>query len=236
MQTEGYQRRRARVRPVLKEANKAKRLQFALEHQDWTEDDWMNVLWSDETWITGGEHGMIWITRLVNEEWAPDVLRQRELRKKGWMFWGCFSGVIKGPGIFWEKDWGTIKSETYCAHIVPIIDGWLQLNSHLPLLLQQDNAPAHTARATVQDFEERGIQPITWPPYSPDLNLIEHVWKWMKDWIAAHSTEHTTYDTLRDIVKRAWEIVLVEFLYKLLKLIRSRIQVVIDAKGGHTRY
>jgi hypothetical protein len=46
------------------------------------------------------------------------------------MFWGCFSGAAgKGPGIFWEKEWGTITSESYCQYIVPIIDGWFRLTA-----------------------------------------------------------------------------------------------------------
>jgi len=52
------------------------------------------------------------------------------------MFWGCFSGKYgKGPGIFWEKEWGTINEETYQEWIVPIIDGWIWLHLfHLSFL------------------------------------------------------------------------------------------------------
>ncbi len=28
------------------------------------------------------------------------------------MFWGCFNGSTKGPCLFWEKEWGTIKAST----------------------------------------------------------------------------------------------------------------------------
>ena len=45
------------------------------------------------------------------------------------MFWGCFAGRKKGPGIFWEKEWGTITAELYQAYIVPIVDGWMRLNA-----------------------------------------------------------------------------------------------------------
>jgi hypothetical protein len=76
------------------------------------------------------------------------------------MFWGCFSGLAgKAPGIFWEKDWGTIKSESYCQHIVPIVDGWLRTtavasNRHF---FMHDNARPHAAKATVQELIDRGI-------------------------------------------------------------------------------
>ena len=51
----------------------------------------------------------------------------KEKYKAGWMFWGCFSGGLgKGPCLFWEKEWGTITSESYTARILPLIDGELQ--------------------------------------------------------------------------------------------------------------
>ena len=39
----GYHRRISRQEPWLLEANKAKRLAFALEHINWTIDDWLKV-------------------------------------------------------------------------------------------------------------------------------------------------------------------------------------------------
>ncbi|OJD23567.1 hypothetical protein ACJ73_05075 [Blastomyces percursus] len=43
------------------------------------------------------------------------------------------------------------------------------------LKLMQDGAPGHAAADTVQDLQERGITPIDWPSYSPDLHPIETV-------------------------------------------------------------
>ena len=37
------------------------------------------------------------------------------------------------------------------------------------------NTPPHTARITKQWLAHNGIPVLDWPPYSPDLNPIEHV-------------------------------------------------------------
>lgn len=93
------------------------------------------------------------------------------------MFWGCFHGNTKGPGLFWEKDWGTIKEESYRAKILPIINGWIQIkrDEGEHLIFIQDSAPAYAAKGTIRDLKERGIIYINWPSYSPDLNLIKAV-------------------------------------------------------------
>jgi len=118
------------------------------------------------------------------------------------MFWGSFSGNRKGPAIFWEKDWGTISSETYIAHTVPMIHGWIRMNPHL--LFMQDNASSHSSAQTTQELRERGVNLIFWPAYSPDLNPIETLWNKMKDWIARnYPGKKATYDQLRRQVREA---------------------------------
>jgi hypothetical protein len=47
---------------------------------------------------------------------------------------------------------------------------------------QQDNALVHTARFTTAWFNRQGIYVLpSWPPYSPDLNPIEHCWIRLKE-------------------------------------------------------
>ncbi|KAK9711961.1 Transposase [Popillia japonica] len=45
----GLSARKARKTPLLSGTNKKKRLQWARKHQSWTEADWANVMWSDES-------------------------------------------------------------------------------------------------------------------------------------------------------------------------------------------
>jgi transposase len=85
-------------------------------------------------------------------------------------------------------------------------------------------------------MRERGIYPVFWPPFSPDLNPIETVWNKMKDYIAKHYPEKMSYDQLREAVKAAWEWFPKEELQELVQSIRDRCQAVIDAEGGHIPY
>jgi hypothetical protein len=110
----GYKRYVACSKPLLTEATKRRRLEFAQQYIIWTYEQWRLIFWSDETWIKGGHHTKVYVTRRKDEELEEDCVLEKYQKKRGWMFWGCFNGGTKGPGVFWEKDWGTIGQETYC--------------------------------------------------------------------------------------------------------------------------
>ena len=86
---EGYVRRIARRKPPLTYKNQIQRLQWAIEHEDWTEEQWFSIVWSDETWVQPGRHTKDRITRKIGEEelYHPDCIEPRYQKKIGWMFW-----------------------------------------------------------------------------------------------------------------------------------------------------
>ena len=176
------------------------------------------------------------VTRLPGEELLPECIEGKRQRQEGWMFWACFAGDVDGPFIFWEKEWGTIDSESYSARIIPIVHGWIRM--HPSLQFMQDNAPGHAAKATIQELQERGIPVIPWPAVSPDLNPIEYLWNLMKDYLSEHySSSKCTYDELRERVIQAWcTVARPEQLAYLASIMQQRCKDVIAAKGGHTKW
>ena len=190
----GFSRCVALRKPPISEKNRVLRLAFAQKHRDKGFEWWSTILWTDETWVNGGRHRKTYVTRMAGEELDPTCLIEKIQRKKGWMFWGSINGAVRGPSLFWEKEWGNINKDSYQEKIVPLVDGWIRMNPGL--VLMQDNAPGHAAKDTQDELHSCGIVPIQWPPYSPDLNPIETIWNIMKDWIAAHygSENNPTYD------------------------------------------
>ena len=81
-----------------------------------------------------------------------------------------------------------IGKESYYEHTIPVIAQYFCDNNTLigqenELLFMQDNAPGHAAKSTKELIALLGLIRINWPPYSPDLNLIETFWKYMKNYL-----------------------------------------------------
>ncbi|RFU31197.1 hypothetical protein B7463_g5132, partial [Scytalidium lignicola] len=153
-----------------------------------------------------------------------------------WMFWGCISGLYgKGSGIFWEKEWKTITAESYTEHIVSAVSEYMQ--NHPFLEFQQDGGPGHTAKYTLEAFADKGIMPVFWPPYSPDLSPIETIWNRMKDILEELDPEtHRNYLRLRSVVSSSWDSVTDAEIRDIIHTMPQRCKDVIEAKGAYTKW
>lgn len=117
------------------------------------------------------------------------------------------------------------------------------IETHDPEIVYfQDGAPCHRSRYTLANLEARNIHTVRFPPYSPDLNIIEHVWNWMKAWIqqyyytAHYDAQKINREHLRGVIWEAWNAVPNEYIQTLYDSWWNRCQAVIDAQGGPTRF
>ena len=86
----------------------------------------------------------------------------------------------------------------------------------------QENAPSYSTRATKAELSGRGINLLTWPPFSLDLNPIKHVWDLMKDYMEEkypklEGKSGEPGERLLQIVVEAWDSVFSEYLLHLIE-------------------
>jgi transposase len=132
---------------------------------------------------------------------------------------------------------------TSVSYIQALEEGLLPIWPEEGGQFQQDNAPIHTAGRTTSWLENHTISYITWPPHSPDLNPIEHVWKAMKELLHKRypnlyllSLSEVNQAYLEACLKEVWSEVPQEAIASLINSLPRRLQAVIAAKGWYTKY
>jgi len=118
-----------------------------------------------------------------SDRYHPDNLTHKYSKVPAWMFHGTIVDSKKEPGIFWEKELGNINSTKYNEYILLKVEQFFREHAEEGYIFMQDNAPSYCSYKIRTNLYLQQIPYIKFPPYSPDLNLIEHVWNWMKNWI-----------------------------------------------------
>jgi DDE superfamily endonuclease len=151
------------------------------------------------------------------------------------MVWGSMGW--NGVGMLIEVE-GKMNTDQYCQ----ILDeGMVESFEKLEMekdeqYFQQDNDPKHTSRKAQQWFEDNGIQVLSWPAQSPDLNPIEHLWDYLKHQLHKYDTSPHGVHELWDRLVEEWNEIPPEVCQNLIESMPRRIQAAIRAKGGHTKY
>jgi transposase len=83
---EGFSRRSALKKPKLTIKGADIRLQWGLEHRNWTLEQWEEILWTDESWVQPGCHKKVKVTRRPDEALHRDCIEEKVQRRIGWMF------------------------------------------------------------------------------------------------------------------------------------------------------
>ena len=108
--------------------------------------------------------------------------------------------------------------------------------NHDQIIFQQDNAPIHTSRVTIDALHELNIKVMEWPAQSPDLNPIEYYWshvaRELKRRTGLLKTKEELWDELQNILKEPN----LELCRKLIGSMPRRVIDVIKVKGGHTKW
>lgn len=105
-------------------------------------------------------------------------------------------------------------------------------------VFQQDNAPAHRARETVELLRRETPQfigPNLWPPNSPDLNPVDYkIWGVLQERV--YQTPIRDVTDLRQRLIDTWSGISQKVIDEAIDQWRNRLNACVKAKGGHFEY
>ena len=230
----GLKAYRARKKPRLTQQHRRKRFEFAMKHRHWTVADWSNVVFSDESrFQLFRNDGRPFVRRRVGEGYRDDCVCPTLKHGGGSvMVWGCMSEtgvgeIRKVTGRLCTKDYVTLLRGALPSSV-------RSLGLGNDFIFQQDNASCHSAQYTRNWMARNKVDVLEWPAQSPDLNPIEHLWD-----VLGRSLGATTFPNQEELWKclqEQWRQFPRVTTAKLVESMPRRIEAVIKARGGYTRY
>ena len=108
------------------------------------------------------------------------------------------------------------------------------LNNPAPFFFQQDSAPAHRAKKTLDFSKEKGIRfwsPVQWPPNSPDLNPMDYcIWSLVVQ--GTGEGRPSSVPALKRKVNASWRAMDAEKIRSACRSFRPRLQRCIASNGS----
>lgn len=233
----GLHARRPATAPELLRNHRVERLRFAREHQNWGIDEWKNILFTDESrFCLKSPDGRQRIYRRTGERFEQNHFSPRVSYGGGSvMVWG---GVqLDSRTDLLIVDGGAMTADRYIRqvlepHVVPFAPFVGD-----DFMLMHDNARPHVARVVNEYLDEVEIPKMNWPPRSPDLNPIEHVWDTLGRKVRSRVPGPANLQGLSEVLIEEWQqIDQDQCIRNLIEGMPRRMEAVIRARGGNTRY
>ena len=194
-------------------------------------------MWSDETKINClGSDGCKWVWKKPGEGLSDRIVEGTVKFGGGsMMIWGCMTW--NGVGYATKID-GRMDGDLYLQILKDELQESLQYYGLNPpdVIFQQDNDPKHTCKKVKEWLDEQEFRTMVWPAQSPDLNPIEHTWGYLKRRLAEYEHPPSGMEELWDRIQVEWEKIPAEECQKLIESMPRRVQAVLKAKGGYTKY
>ena len=245
----GMSAKRVIKKPMLTKKHKKARLEFAQKYKEFTEDDWKRVIWTAESKINrlhSDGKKYVWVESKRDPKIpASDIDPRRVLPtvKHGGgniMVWSCMTW--EGPGFITKID-GGLNAELY---VEILKDEFMQTVEYYGIdkdtyIFQQDNDPKHTSKLAKAYLASQGLTEesgryLFWPAQSPDLNPIDHLWEHLKRELGKYPDNATSAAENWKRTSEVWEKIPKEVCQNLIRSMPSRIEAVIRARGGPTKY
>ncbi|UYV81979.1 hypothetical protein LAZ67_21000289, partial [Cordylochernes scorpioides] len=205
--------------------NRRQRLEWCRARSTWM-TEWHRVVFSDESrFCLSSDSRRVRVWRRRGERSNPAAIVERPtVRQRGIMVWGAIAYDSRSPLL---RIQGTMTAQRYVDDVLRLVS-FPYLQGVPNALYQQDNARPHTARIRQQALQD--VQMLPWPPYSPDLSPIEHVWDIIGRRLHA-LPQPRSEDELWQMVEREWRAIPQDAIRTLIDSLPRRVAACIAVRG-----
>ena len=194
---------------------------------------WRNVMFSDQSrYLLYRADGRQRVYRRDGERYRDNCLVKRDrFGGGGLMVWaGIFYGHRTPPVVIG----GSFTAQRFVDVVVrPVVVPYVRQHN---VTFQQDNARAHVARLSMAFLQQNNVDVMHWPPYSPDLSPIEHLWDVLDRRVRNRPQPPTTRQALRLALIQEWNAIPQAEINRLILSMTRRVRSGLNANGGHTCY
>ena len=216
-------------KPYVKKVNRGTSLEYAKTNREKPWSYRNNVLWTDESKFNlFGSDGKVMVWRTLKEDLYPKCTVSTVKYSGGNVkCWGCFSSCGVGNLVFID---GNITGEVYRDILQKkLLESIKKLNVGREWVMQQGNDPKHRAHIGTHWLEEKEVELLKWPLFSPDLNPIEHMWDEVERRMKKEKPKNET--ELKQSLLRVWVGIGTDITKKLVDSVPNRLNEVIRMNG-----
>ncbi len=233
-------------RPKLTSEAARLRLKWAEKHKSWTVNQWDNVIWLNEAFVTR-ETGKTreWVFETFKQKWDRDKVMEILNEKIFFiMIWEAFWGSERLNLYLLNRNFEFKKHGYSAVFYIQILNHNLTDIWKLELVFMQNNASIHRVRKSKLWFQKMSIKVMKWSSYSFDLNSIENLWALLKkkvykvysDLNSLKSKGEKAETQLFQILQKVWVNIRKKVIEGLISSMSRRCAAIIKAKSWHTKY
>lgn len=232
----GFSRHGQCARPALNARQRRSRLAWALAHRHWKVCHWGRVIFSDEK-IFKSRNDMPRgkVTRKRGDRLKKDCILRTMKGGPQVHAWGCIGWRGVGPIRKVNGRLNAAKYQTDIIFDVENIGRRLALKRYRRFVFQQDKAPPHRARSTLNLLAQKGVEVLDWPGNSPVVNPLEHAWAYVSKLLSKNPPPRNELEYWESI-KRAWGSIPLKVVRSLISSLPRRVQAIVSSRGDYTRY
>ena len=226
--------RRPYVGPNLTHRRRQRRMQWLRAHAPNRLADWRRVMFSDESRFSIQRSDRRQrVYRRLGERYSNACVREVDRFGGGGsvMVWGGIFHGVKTPLVVIQGNLTAVRyrDQVLLPQVLPLV---IAHN----LTFQHDNARPLVARVCRDFPNQNNVQVLDWPPYSPDLNPIEHLWDALDRRVRKRVNVPNNVAQLQLALIQEWNNIPQRTIDNLVGSMVRRVRAATAARGGHMCY